>query len=209
MRLAGFLKELLNEGKVTVEGEITAFGNGDVQQALAVLKSYYNEDALEMPGSAPGFDPDASLWAAEYLYCCIQLTVLRDAENEKVTEHLKDFTGEITPGTIYSADLILRYLPAVFNLAKGLAPGDILVEMMKHTALQWPFSSAGMKLETEPDLSLVLSHPSLRRAYIDRVIKEKDTERLKNDVIAELVHESVGDHSRTLWPELEPLIKQE
>lgn len=207
--LSTFLQELLNEGRVTVAGEINAFDSRDTEQALAAIRNYYDTDVLEMPGVAPDFDGEAALWAAKYLYTCIQLTVLRDLDEEEVKKHLDDFQGEITPAAVYSADLLLRYLPAVFDLARGLAPGDILVELMKHTSFQWPFSSVGIRLGKEPDLSAVLAHPSLKCAYIDRIIKQKDNDRLKHLGIAQLVKEALGNHAPVLWPELELYVQKE
>ena len=52
---------------------------------------------------------------------------MRDAGEELILESLLPFDGDSDPSVIYSADLMLRYMPSLFELAKGPAPADVLV----------------------------------------------------------------------------------
>ena len=96
------------KGKVSVKGQIDPFESNDTNQAKQFLKKYYEEDSFEMPYTTPGYSEEAALWAAEYLYKAVQLTVLRDAGEEVIKEHLKPYAGHINPSTIFSADLEAR-----------------------------------------------------------------------------------------------------
>jgi len=209
MVLAAFTQALLNEGHLPVEGALAAFAAGDLDESAKILQDFYTEDLLEMPFQAPAFSTGAALWAAGYFYTAVQLTVLRDIKEDTVQQALKEFPGSITPEAIYSADLMLRHLPALFGLAKGLAPADVLVTALHRTALQWPFSSVGIALDGIPDESIILSHASIRQTYIDRIIARKDSSRLKTLAPAMPIRETLGDFINDFWPDLEPLLKQQ
>ena len=202
MLLSAFLDDLLSTGTVTLAGQPTPFEPADRAAAENSLRARYAEDALELPHVAPAFDAPAALWAAEYLYRTIQLTLLRELDETVVAQCLADFPDEATPAAIYSIDLTFRYLPDLLRLAKGLAPGDALVAHLLATARKWPFSFVA----TPPDAAAaeeapVLAHPALRQAYIDRIIGARDRARAAQPQLAPLVRAALGGHAATLWPD--------
>ncbi len=207
MKLAAFIEDLLEKGKVTVAGQIGDFTEEDLHASEALLSQYYQEDALEMPGTAPEFSPEAALWAARYLYYAVQLAALRDLGEEAVEQYLQDYAGPLTPAAIYSVDLTFRYLPDLLHLAKGMAPGDVLVAKLKKTVSRWPFSSVGTESADEAELALILGHPSLQAAYVDRIIREKDAARTGHPQITELIRQALGEYAGALWPGFENLSK--
>ena len=193
MDLSNFIASLLSEGKVSVKGQLTLLEVEDLNESGKILHRYYQDDILEMPYTAPGFSEEAAIWGAEYLYKAVQLIVLRDVEEEMINDELKPFSGQLSPGVIYSADLMLRYLPQLFELAKGLAPGDLLVQILKNTARQWPYSSVGIELDENVDAKLILEYPSLRYTYIDRIIQANDKQRIKDPLVADYIKEVAGE----------------
>ena len=203
MDLSNFIATLLSEGKVSVKGQLTSLEVQDISEAGKILHTYYQDDILEMPYTAPGFSEGAAVWGAEYLYKAVQLIVLRDVEEEMINDELKPFTGQLSPGVIYSADLMMRYLPQLFELAKGLAPGDLLVQILRNTARQWPFSSAGIEVDGAVDDKLILEYASLRYTYIDRIIKAKDKQRMKDPVVADYIKEVAGEQFSLPGPAFE------
>ncbi|MBO9199332.1 MULTISPECIES: hypothetical protein [Niastella] len=56
------------------------------------------------------------IWAAIYLYRAVQLTVLRDLDEDAVTGLLTPFNGDVTPETILSVDISFRHLPNLLEL---------------------------------------------------------------------------------------------
>jgi hypothetical protein len=205
MKLAPFLDDLFADGKVTVAGKVAPFEEADLQQAGIVLKKFYDNQIIEMPFSPPAFSTEAALWSATYFYHCIQFAMLRDLPPEKINETLLPYTGEITPETIFSADLTFRYLPDLLNVTKSLAPDDILVQHIKQIALQWPFSSVGMNLTEENFENIktekILENSSLKYAYLDKIIETHDIKRVNTNEMQELVSEISGNHSEILWPD--------
>lgn len=203
MKLTPFIEGLFREGSVLVEGQMASFEEADLHQAGELLKQVYSQQVLEMPLTAPSFDAAPATWAAQYLYHAVQLIMIRDLDEEAIREHLKTFDGTKSSETIFSVDLVFRYLPDLFKLAKGLAPDDPLVKQLKTEALKWPFSSVGIDLTEEINESTILGHPSLRYAYMDRIIAMRDEKRLNKPELTELAREVLGEHAADLWPGLE------
>lgn len=203
MTLTEFISSLINKGDVTVAPAIVPFDPEDLRVAAIHLKQYYDDDSTEMPGQTPPYDPAAALWAAIYLYRAIQFIQIRRLGEAEIKLHLLPFSGTQTPSAIYSADLILRYMPGLFQLAKGLSPEDPLVKELVIIAAQWPFSLAGNKNFVPDDLTLILQHPSLKTAYIDRIIHARDIRKCTHPACLPLVQEALGTHAAILWPEFE------
>ncbi len=208
MRLTGFISDLIGGAGVTVAGAVLPFGEDDVQETIGVLEKFYANDVIEMPHEAPAFSPQAAAWSARYLYHVIQLMLLRHLGDEQLNELLIPFPGEMNAAAIYTVDLSFRHLPDVFRLAKGLAPEDPLVQRITDTALQWPFSAAGIPLPGEPALDMILAHPSLRIAYVDRIIATRDGARCNAPRVTALVQEALGAYPEMLWPDLPLLLKK-
>lgn len=199
MQLADFITQLCREGRATVDWELRPHSDQELDGAKAVLKQYYEATSLEMPYQAPDFHPHAALWGATYLFMAIRFVLVRQYDEALINQHLIDYPGTKTPEVIYSADLCLRFLPDLLKLAKGIAPDDILVTKIKETALEWPFSSVGIKLGAAPALEVVEAHASLRLAYRDRVIAAADKSRIPGQEM--LVEAALGEHAAILWPE--------
>jgi hypothetical protein len=201
MLLTGFLTDLLTTGAVTLAGRPAPFEDADLRVAEAVLRAYHAEDALELPHTAPAFAPEAAQWAAQYLYHTLQLALVRELDETVVHDCLRDFDGLMTPEAVYSVDLTFRYLPDLLRLAKGLAPGDALVARLQATARQWPFSFVGTEMLAPEAEAVLLAHPALRQAYVDRIIRVRDQRRGGQAHLIPFVQAALGAHAAVLWPD--------
>lgn len=203
LKLALFISSLLTDGKITVEGSFAPADTADRETAVRLLKDFYERDRYEMPHTVPAFDEHAAIWAAVYLYTAVQLAVDREADETMIKEKLQPFTGAITPEAVYSADLVLRQLPILMGLVKGLAPADFLLQELVQTAAAWPFSSVGYSVENISNEDVLFGTPSLMGAYLDRIIRAKDKNRMKKRIIQEHVRSIAGNHTELVWPGLE------
>ena len=195
MTLFDFVKDLTQTGRVTTAGAVFTFEEADINATTRLLGKFHETDAQQMPLTAPAFEPEAATWAAQYLYHAVQSVLLRELTDETVLQLLSPYPKAITPERVYSVDLTLRHLPELLALAKGLAPDDVLVKCLMATARQFPFSSVGLVLTDEPDLSPVLAHPSLRYAYRDKIIACRAGNRVTNSEIKALIEEAFGGYS--------------
>lgn len=200
MKLSAFIDGLLTNGAVQVTHEMGSFEQEDLEAAGLLLAQFHEQDALDMPGTAPAFDAAAGLWAAQYLYRAIQLVMLRNLGSEAIPVWLPAYEGAQTPEVIYSVDLSFRHLQSLLSLAKGLAPEDPLVLHLRETLRTWPYSSAAMDLEDEPDVTVIFSDASLKHAYVDRIIESGQVKKAGIEPIQSQVKEALGDHAALLWP---------
>lgn len=208
MELTEFISGLINEGNVTVAADLLTFEEADLRTAAIHLQQYYEDDCREMPHTAPALDMEAALWAAGYLYTTVQFILLRNLDASLLDTHLPPFKGERTPAAIYSADLTLRYLPDLFLLAKGLSPADPLIARFYQTAHQWPFSAAAIPLTEQVDLSAIHEHPSLRQAYIDRIIQARNLSQSRLPENLPFVQAALGSYAAQLWPQFDTVINE-
>jgi len=207
LTLTDFLAQLLGSGAVTMGSQLTPFAPADLAAAEQQLRRYHAQDALAMPHRAPAFAPAAAEWAAQLVYRAIQLVVLRDLDETVVQQELADFPAPADAAAVYSADLMLRHLPDLLELAKGLAPGDALVARLHELARQWPFSFVGTEPGSPEAQAVVLSDNSLRTAYIDRIIAARDQGRANQPGVRELVQQALGKYTADFWPDF-PLSNQ-
>lgn len=200
-KLATFFQTLLESGRVqVVSDDLSPFQVDDYDATLDLLRRFHMADSVEMAYKTPIFFAPAACWAAEYFYRAVHLAVLRDMDEAAIRDLLRPYPAETNPESVYSVDLVFRYLPGLFGLAKGLAPRDLLVQTLREAALQWSFSTVGMELEGEPDLTHILAHPALRAAYVDRIIRQKDQKRAADPRVAPLVGEALGGFADNIWP---------
>jgi hypothetical protein len=209
MELSNFIQQLLTTGTVSVQTGIIDFALEDEQEAIQLLQQYYHEDIQEMPATAPSFNQQAALWAAKYFYTAVQLTVLRDEAEEVIKEKLIPFSESMDAAAMYSADLILRYLPSLLQLAKGLSPADVLVKALEQTAAAWPFSSIGIDTGEIKNEAMIFSDASLSIAYTDRLIAARDIKRIAGAEIKEHILSAAGMHLETFWPQAISILKNE
>ena len=202
MSLPKFTRDLIEFGVVTVDKPNFKISSTERSETIDFLVNYYQEDLAEMPGIAPSFDENAAIWAATYFYKAVQLVINRDIKQAEISRELSPYEEQIMANSIYSADLIFRHIRSLFELAKGLAPSDIVVERLRGLAFQWPYSSVGIEIDKTADINTILSDDSLRQVYVDRIIQLKDNHRADDPVIQKLIISSVGNHIEKIWPQL-------
>lgn len=195
-----FLSDLKESGKVELASEINPFTAEEKIAAQHLLQRFHQEASLHFPGEAPAFDPAAALWAAEYLYRSIQFILLRHLDEQAFKEHLLPWDKSQSPAVVFSADLCLQYLPLLFSFAKGLSPEDPLLQELKLTASNWPFSGFSIALAKPEAEELLLSHPGLVIAYVDRIIAKKSKAKAQEAHIQPLIAVALGNYADTFWP---------
>jgi hypothetical protein len=190
--LATFLKALAEEGRAMISGGSLS---GESQDALMVLQQLDQFAREELGGDAPQFSAESALWAARLCYQLCQFTVCRDLGEEKILAACGVRCPEPRgPETDWSADLTLRHLPRLFELARHLSNADPLVQQLKKLAAQWPLSSVGLTGLEQLHLDSFMGHPALRRLYADRIVATGDTSRLGDPRVDDLLRADLGIH---------------
>lgn len=198
--LRTFLRSLIAEGRAVVASNLAP---GDAPESiLPLLEQLDVQCRAELSGEGPAFRPASAIWAARLVYQLCQFTVCRELGEERVQQACRLPCPEPRgPGTDWSADLVLRHLPRLHQLAARLSQADPLVKELKIIAAAWPLSSVGIAGLPTVSLDSFLGHPALRRLYLDRIVEAGDRSRLGDARVDDLLREDLGIH-RDLAPAL-------
>ncbi len=201
--LPSFLSDLFSHGEIVVANRLEAFTRAEEAEAQLLLEELHSEEQLNTPKAAIAFDPAAALWSAKFLYRAVQITLLRALDEDTIKKELRLYPGTITPASICSADLCLRYVGDLFKLTKGLAPGDILLDYFKKLALQWPYSAIGWaSLPNKEQLFEILKHEGLRLLFLERLLDKKAYSDIKKLQLMPWIHALAGLYPKELLPEV-------
>jgi hypothetical protein len=195
--LASFLKSLAEEGRPRVSPSPLG---AEPDDALVVLRQMDELARNELALDAPPFAAVPALWAARLFYHLCQFTVCRDIGEDRIAEVCTvALPGPRGPESDWTADLTLRHLPKLFQLARHLSNADPLLQQMKQIAAAWPLSSVGMPGLAELRLDSFWGHPALRRLYADRIFASGDASRLGEPRVDDGLRADLGIH-RELAP---------
>lgn len=167
MSIAPFLATLFERGEVLFRKRPIGLSGRD-PEAVETLQREFDRYVLDQPGSAPPFDPDVALRAADAVRWACWFSLSREEDEADVLQYV-DVPGRATkPSEHFSADLTLRYLTRVHGRAKALQPEDALVRAVEAMLRRWPFSGVLCDI-TDPPMGLDLGqHDGLMLAYAQR-----------------------------------------
>lgn len=203
MALSEFIEELLTEGKVTITGKPVVPSVKDLQDTSSFLHLIHQQESIHLAGTAPSYNESAAIWSAHFFYKCVHYTVWRDIGEKEIKKGLLPFQEPYTAAAAWSADLVLRHLPRLTELARGLSPGDILLQEMKNTAGHWLLSSPGIELDSSTPQRPLPEHDGLRQLYLERIIRTKDKSKLSDQSVREGIRELTGEQLQVFWPGIE------
>jgi hypothetical protein len=201
MSLPSFLEALFEHGAVQVPqlAPIGAEETAEAQKTLAEFEKHYR---MSVPESAPSFDVELAYRAAEALFRICQCVAYRDLDVRGVVDPVVNAQASAASSSaIYSADLVLRFLPDIWRLARDASANDPLLLLIKELAGRWPLSAVGIPDLPECSIDGIAGDRSLLQMYVDRIVARRDTSRLADRRVREAFLSAVGAHS-DLAPEL-------
>ena len=208
MVLTKFLSELRESGGVVLVGADMPTED-DVRQCSEAIGELDAMARLELAGAAPPLDIKAAKWATIMFYRCCQFLAFRDIPPSTIAQTLNNPCPCVTtPSVVYSADLLLRYLPDCARLAQGLSPDDPLVEGLREMGRNWPLSSVGMKDIGPVEIDSFIGDESLAQLYADRITACADTTRTDDPRVQAIIKQNLGIHN-ALRPALADSIGKE
>jgi len=135
---------------------------------LADLHVAYDRHSLDVAGPTVAFDPEAALWAALTLAnACWALVGSDRMERLEVPVS----PAAKTAATHLSADVVLRFLPAVYRRAIARGPESGLTTDLARLLRAWPLSGVLADLDGEPSATPEFGgHPGLQMLYAERLV---------------------------------------
>jgi hypothetical protein len=195
--LAVCIQSVMNEGRAVAAAHSSGVDDTDALPVLERLDRFTRDElALELPT----FSPATALWAGRLFHQLCRFIVCRDIPEEQINLACAVACPEPRgPETDWSADLTLRHLPNLFQLARHLSNADPLVGQIKRIAADWPLSSVGIGELDTLNLESFVHHPARRRLYADRINAAGDRSRLGHAQLDDLLRADIGIH-RDLAP---------
>jgi hypothetical protein len=153
-----------------------------------LLRTWHAAAGLELAHSEPEFHETAAQWGALMLLRAAWAYLFRETDpKEVVTEFQSKLPDPDNPAAHFSADLTLCWLPDYFRLAQAIADHDPVLAALNQLGGQVPLSSIGVG-DCAPDeaaLATLRQHPGLWRAYLDRILRLRDRQRLEHPLVQE------------------------
>jgi len=210
--LATFLKGLFLNGSPVVDpGPAVPSPCPDCE---SLLLEAYQRDSWGFPGIQPPFRVEPAQQVSVWFYTAAMIYADRSMPPDLSTQLLKPVRFEEADASAhYSADIVLRHLPALHELAVGLADGDPVLVSLREMAWNWPLSSVGIRKHGEtgaPDLAAIRSHPALWRLFLDRIVSEADRSLLDDESVRSGSRNSLGLHPElaiqliSFWEDVAP-----
>src|SRR5260370_10656716 len=110
--IVNFLERVFREGQAVLRARPLQ-GQEDVAAARRLLEDSYCTYALSVAGPELPFNADTALAAAECLRHACWFLLIRDEPDEHLDQRVVLSGRPQTPANHLSADLVLRYMPAI------------------------------------------------------------------------------------------------
>jgi hypothetical protein len=148
----------------------------DRPAATARLAAAFADHALDVAGPPVEFDAPTALAAADLTGKACWFLVTRRESPDAVGRSLSLPAGGDTPARHLSADVVLRFLPAVHRRAKAVAPDDVLTKSLEDVLRRWPLSGALASIDGAPLTAPTFGgHPGLLLLYAERLASNART----------------------------------
>src|SRR5581483_8553134 len=165
-----FLRSLFADGKAVLRDPSAGASRQD-QEAAAVLENAYASYRLGVAGPPLRFDAATALAAADLVQHACWFLVSHQQPDAELERILKMPGPPRTPEQHLSADLVLRYLPQVYQRARALNPADRLTGLLADVLRQWPLSGVLSAVEEGPTTPPDFGRPGLALLYAERLAR--------------------------------------
>lgn len=186
-KLTSVMKQLFDRGTISSEFREYDLSTPMPQTRMYLLgieQNYREHLGLELPT----FRPDDALWSAKIFYQFARFYTYAELKNLDVSEFRPPESEPVEPETIYSVDIVLRFLPDLIQLFNSTEADQNTMRLMSELARIWPLSSVGCQEIESVDSQHVLNHPGLRIMYLDRIIARNDQTRMKDKLVKQALH---------------------
>lgn len=197
------IHHLRKEQEVLIYNAMVNISQQEYDEVIDYLGREYENELLEYPSSAPGFDGKAALWGAKIIYFSAQLLLNRKNLPDSVQSYLPVYDGEHSAEAALSVDLCLRFLPDLIKELKIIDPEDDVIEVLMAHLNTWHYSGIGMLEGIENlDYATYIKNNCLRQCYVDRIIDKKVRSYAEKTEWKEFVMGSLGNYADQYWKEL-------
>lgn len=181
--------DAINQGSVVVVGtsDTHAISPTDEDRLRTLIRKTDRLARSDAPGDAPPLCDRSACWAAQTLhFLCRTLLDRIDVATELPADLAANRPSGTSASEHWSVDLVLRVLADIDRRCAGANQLDPLRTTIRELAAHWPLSAIGIQTDLSPkSMSVVLSHPTLRRILVDRIVARGDADRATLPCVAD------------------------
>lgn len=205
--LLDMIQHLRTREGVVLYGALLNLRPGDLKATGAFLEGEYARESLNFPHTVPPFDSGAALWAAQTVYTGVQLLLARESMPGELQALLPDYTGTQTPSAILSADLCLRFLPAVLTQLRAVDEEDPLMPLLEKHLMRWHYSGVNYALDISALDFSGYTAGCVHALYSDRIIFHQHLALAMHPVFESTIRAALGFHGELLWKKFTDTIR--
>ncbi|WP_163408199.1 hypothetical protein [Flavobacterium ajazii] len=189
--------------QVILYDKIIVISKEEENEAVLFLETEYEKEILEYPGTTPGFNTQAALWAAKTVYLAAQLLLHREHKISELDAILPDYEKEFDASAVLSADLCLRFLPQILDEIRRIDPEDLIIPILEKHLSRFHYSAIGSDLNLENiRFDILQANDCLLQLYIDRIVHRRAIRWTQSDFIKKQLEIGFGDYQKLFWAEL-------
>lgn len=196
--LREFIERMFVDGTIRLT-DVAEATEGEIQAAVDWVIEVELQLREHWPSVPPEIDRASLAWAIRNFHSAAQLAVYRQLGPEEISLRLDGNCFVEGATTVYSIDLIFRFLPDLVRIVKGMNPDDPLHHWLRRWGAQLPLSSVGIPELNVSQVEPVLADRCLAILYVDRIFEAEAADRLTDTRVRELVRAAIG-----AYPELSP-----
>jgi MoxR-vWA-beta-propeller ternary system domain bpX4 len=198
------IKNLRNNEEVLLYNNVLEISEADAIAVIDFLREEYQQEVVDYPFTSPLYNAEAALWAAKTIYTATQLLLYRKHKEVDLTLLLPNFDKEITASEILSADLCLRFLPAILTELKLIDGEDLLISILEEILYTWHFSGINYSLALEKlNLDVVCQDQTLQQLYLNRIVAFKNLPLAKHPTFKNKIDSNLGMYAQQFWKNYE------
>lgn len=177
------------------------------QAVVELLKRVYQEESIGYPFEAPNFDEQAANWSAKILFYSAQLVMYREHDSDSLVEVVKPFEFEVTASAVITADLCLRFVPALIQYLEQIDVEDELIPLLNDLLTKWHYTGllSGIEIEN-PSYTEAYTHPCIQQLYVDRIIEQKKVKIASMSLMKSHVQNALGNYNELFWKDFKAKI---
>lgn len=195
------IQHLRTHEEIMLYGQLLDISAEELEQTGHYLKQEYEQETISYPHTPPKFTAQAAVWAARLVFNAAQLVLYREQKTQELASLLSDYASDIDASAILSADLTLRFLPAILQQLKAIDPEDVLIETLEKQLHVWHYSGLSYVQETTvtEDFKIINDDPCLLQLYLDRIIENKHPHLAQHPQWNARIAACLGIHTDLFW----------
>lgn len=191
--------------QIILYDKVTEITKLEEKETLEFLRDEYEKERLQYPFETPVFNEASAVWASKIIYFSAQFLLNRQNTDKDLTAFLPDWKEAISPSTLLSADLCLRFLPQIVQEFKNIDIDDMIIPILEKHLQTFHYSAIGFANRLEKMDFTLFDNDCFKQLYLNRITSRKDIALSTLPELNRMLQSNFGAYSKQFWNNFEPL----